>query len=91
MEGSASRLQRDSSRDLRNDDEVGGGRRSDFPYNRGGVKAEPQTARFFRITFPEKGKPVLNIGPGDHSVQRWNLTMEDIKGLVKDVLPELLP
>lgn len=51
----------------------------------------PQTARFFRITFPEKGKPVLNIGPGDHSVQRWNLTMEDLKGLVKDVLPELLP
>ena len=49
----------------------------------GGVTAaEPQTARFFRITFPEKGKPVLNIGPGDHSVQRWNLTMEELKGMV---------
>ena len=49
-----------------------------------------KTARFFRITFPEAGKPVLNIGPGDHTVQRWNLTMEELKGLVKDCLPELL-
>jgi hypothetical protein len=46
---------------------------------------------FFRITFPERGKPVLSIGPGDHTVQRWELTMEDLRGLVKDVLPELLP
>jgi hypothetical protein len=51
---------------------------------------ELKAARFFRITFPESGKPVLNIGPGDHTVQRWNLTMEDLKGLVKDCLPELL-
>jgi hypothetical protein len=51
----------------------------------------PKTARFFRITFPEKGKPVLNIGPGDHTVQRWHLSMEDLRGLVKDALPELLP
>ncbi len=54
-------------------------------------QSDPQTARFFRITFPEKGKPVLNIGPGDHTCQRWHLSMEDLKGLVKDVLPELLP
>jgi hypothetical protein len=52
--------------------------------------SDPKTARFFRITFPERGKPVLNIGPGDHTVQRWELTMEDLKGLVKDCLPELL-
>lgn len=51
----------------------------------------PQTARFFRITFPEKGKPMLNIGPGDHTCQRWHLSMDDLKGLVKDCLPELLP
>jgi hypothetical protein len=51
----------------------------------------PKTARFFRITFHEKGKPVLNIGPGDHTVQRWHLSMEDLRGLVKDALPELLP
>jgi hypothetical protein len=49
-----------------------------------------KTARFFRITFPERGKPVLNIGPGDHTVQRWELSMDDLKSLVKDALPELL-
>ena len=53
-------------------------------------QSDPQTARFFRITFPEKGKPVLNIGPGDHTCQRWHLSMEDLKGLVQDSLPELL-
>jgi hypothetical protein len=52
--------------------------------------SDPKTARFFRITFPEKGKPVLNIGPGDHTVQRWQLSMEEIRGLVLDCLPELL-
>lgn len=52
--------------------------------------SDPKTARFFRITFPEKGKPVLNIGPGDHTVQRWHLSMEEIRGLVLDCLPELL-
>lgn len=50
----------------------------------------PQTARFFRITFPERGKPVLSVGPGDHTVQRWHLTMEDLRGLVLDSMPELL-
>lgn len=49
-----------------------------------------KTARFFRITFPEKGKPVLNIGPGDHTVQRWQLSMDEIRGLVLDCMPELL-
>lgn len=49
-----------------------------------------KTARFFRITFPERGKPVLNVGPGDHTVQRWHLTMDDLRGLVLDAMPELL-
>ena len=53
-------------------------------------RSDPQTARFFRISFPEKGKPMLSIGPGDHTVQRWQLSMDEIKGLVKDCLPELL-
>ena len=53
-------------------------------------RSDPQTARFFRITFPEKGKPVLNIGPGDHTCQRWHLSMDDLKSLVRDSLPELL-
>ncbi len=54
------------------------------------TRSDPQTARFFRITFPEKGKPVLNIGPGDHTCQRWVLSMDDLKGLVLDSMPELL-
>jgi hypothetical protein len=53
--------------------------------------SDPKTARFFRITFPERGKPVLNVGPGDHTIQRWELTMDDLRGLVKDAMPELLP
>jgi len=52
--------------------------------------SDPKTARFFRITFPEPGKPVLNIGPGDHTVQRWQLSMDDLKGLVLDCMPHLL-
>ncbi len=51
---------------------------------------DPQTARFFRITFPERGKPVLNIGPGDHTCQRWELSMRDLRSLVIDAMPELL-
>ena len=53
-------------------------------------RSDPQTARFFRITFPEKGKPMLNIGPGDHTGHRWQLSMDEIKGLEKDCLPELI-
>ncbi len=53
-------------------------------------QSAPQDARFFRITFPERGKPVLNIGPGDHTVQRWNLSMDEIRMLVLDCMPELL-
>lgn len=52
--------------------------------------SDPKTARFFTITFPERGKPVLSIGPGDHSCQRWHLTMDDLKSLVRDAIPELL-
>lgn len=52
--------------------------------------SDPKTARFFRITFPEKGKPVLNVGPGDHTVQRWELDMDQLRGLVLDAMPELL-
>jgi len=52
--------------------------------------SDPKTARFFRITFPEKERPMLNIGPGDHTCQRWQLSMDDLRGLVLDCLPELL-
>ena len=52
--------------------------------------SDPKIARFFRITFPEKGKPMLNVGPGDHTMQRWQLNMDEIRLLVLDCLPELL-
>lgn len=50
----------------------------------------PKTARFFRLTFPEQGKIRLKIGPGDHTLQEWELSKEQLKGLVQDALPELL-
>lgn len=86
MESAAS-IDRDESRTLLDALQVGGGGTACPPYERGSVV---KTSRFFRITFPERGKPVLNIGPGDHTVDRWNLSMEEIRGLVLDCLPELL-
>ena len=53
-------------------------------------KSIPQTARFFRLTFPEKGKPLLTIGPGDHTSQTWLLNMDEVRMLVLDAMPELL-
>jgi hypothetical protein len=53
-------------------------------------RTEPQEARFFRITFPQPCKPILNIGPGDHTCQRWHLTMDDLRGLVLDSLPHVI-
>ena len=50
----------------------------------------PKSAKFFRITFPERGRAVLKIGPGDHTVQQWELTPEDVKSLVRDCIPEVL-
>lgn len=50
----------------------------------------PKTARFFRLVFPEPGKIRLKIGPGDHTLQEWELSKEQLKGLVQDAMPELL-
>ena len=86
-------LERDGARGILNADEgwpelqIHRGRRAGVPSDRGsGLKAPV----FFRITFPERGKPVLSVGPGDHTVQRWELSMDDLKSLVRDALPELL-
>jgi hypothetical protein len=53
-------------------------------------RADPITARFFRITFPERGKIILNIGPGDHTAERWELNKDQLRCLVLDAIPELL-
>lgn len=50
----------------------------------------PAEARFFRLTFPEPGKIVLKVGPGDHTVQAFELSKDQLRGLVLDAMPELL-
>lgn len=54
------------------------------------LPAAPLHSRYFRITFPEPGRAILKVGPGDHTIQQWELTPDDIKGLVRDCIPELL-
>lgn len=46
-------------------------------------------AKSFRLTF-EDGKPFLCVGPGDHTVIRYALTWDQVRGLVLDAMPELL-
>lgn len=48
-----------------------------------------KTARYFRIVFHGK-QAILKIGPGDHTVQEWELDKDQLRGLVLDALPELL-
>ncbi len=47
-------------------------------------------ARYFRITFPEPGKILLTVGPGDHTTQVFELNKNQLRGLILDALPELL-
>ena len=53
------------------------------------MKEEVFHARSFRVTF-EDGKPFLSVGPGDHTVIRYALTWDQVRGLVLDAMPELL-
>lgn len=46
-------------------------------------------ARFFRLTFPGD-KILLIVGPGDHTAQVWELTQDQLRGLVLDAMPKLL-
>lgn len=46
-------------------------------------------ARHFRLTFPD-GKPVLCVGPGDHTAIWYQLEWDQVRGLVLDAMPELL-
>ncbi len=51
---------------------------------------EPLEVRYFRLTFPEPGKIFLKVGPGDHTQQIFELTRDQLRGLILDALPELL-
>ncbi len=46
-------------------------------------------ARYFRLTFID-GKPYLSVGPGDHTVIKYALDWDQVRGLVLDAMPELL-
>lgn len=47
-------------------------------------------ARYVRITFPEPGKILLKVGPGDHTVQVFEINEDQLKNLVLDAMPKLL-
>jgi len=47
-------------------------------------------ARYVRITVPEPGKILLSIGPGDHTVDRWQISRDDLKMLVMDGMKEIV-
>ncbi len=58
-----------------------------MPSDRGGVSEA--TARFFRLV-KQDDNLLLKIGPGDHTVQVFKITREQLRGLVLDAMPELL-
>ena len=59
-----------------------------MPSSGGGVSVT--TARYLRLAIPEPGNLLLKIGPGDHTVQVFKITREQLRGLVLDAMPELL-
>jgi hypothetical protein len=62
-----------------------GGRRAGVPSERGCV-----VARYVSLTFPEPGKIILKVGPGDHSVQTFEITESQLKCIILDAMPNLL-
>lgn len=63
-----------------------GEERPSAPSERGDVVV----ARYISLTFPEPGKIVLKVGPGDHTVQTFELSREQLRILLLDGLPVLL-
>ena len=58
-----------------------------MPSSGGGVSVT--TAHYLRLTI-EPGNILLKVGPGDHTVQVFKITHEQLRGLVLDAMPELL-
>lgn len=56
----------------------------------GQAHSEVIVARYVSLTFPEPGKIILKIGPGDHTCQTFELARDHLRGLVLDGLPTLL-
>jgi hypothetical protein len=88
---SAAVAERDWTWSLQHVDEGGtemssqGGRRALLPSERGCI-----VARYVSLTFPEPGKIILKVGPGDHSVQTFELEESALRMIVLDALPKLL-
>jgi hypothetical protein len=53
------------------------------------VSQEIFHAKCVRLTFQD-GKAFLCVGPGDHTVIRYAMTWDQVRGLVLDAMPELL-
>lgn len=88
---SAAVAERNGTRSLQHADEGGaelsatGGRRAALPSERGCV-----VARYVSLTFPEPGKIILKIGPGDHTVQTFELEESQLRCIVRDAVSKLL-
>jgi hypothetical protein len=80
-------IERDASRGLFGADEGW----PELPIRRRGRTdwAEPQIARYVRLTFPEPGKIILRVGPGDHTEQLFQISRESLRGIVLDAIPFL--
>ena len=50
------------------------------------MKAHPQT---FRLVF-ENGKPIVRVGFGDHTCIDYEITFDQLRGMILDAMPELL-
>ena len=53
------------------------------------TRVTERQARFLRVTFLE-GKINVNIGPGDHSVDRWEISEEQLRLFILDAMPRVL-
>lgn len=60
-----------------------------FPKQKTHMTADKRAA-FLAVTFPEPGKIILCIGPGDHTFERWEITMEQLRLVMLDVMPKVL-
>jgi len=49
----------------------------------------PTQARFLRLTF-DANQIILKVGPGDHTVDEWQIDKNQLRSLILDGLPWLL-
>lgn len=47
-------------------------------------------AEYLRLTFPDPNRYVISIGPGDHTAERWEISLDQLRSLVLDAMPKVL-